>query len=1206
MVDVNADRNLLFGLLALENGLITQDKFVAALRAWIRNQGRQFADYLVDSGDLDSGQRGVVQAMVVQHEKKHDDRTEQGLAAVTAGRSARESVVALGNTEIGATLTQTGYGLESTQADADAQRSAGYSVGSTTSNGQRFRVLRPHARGGLGAVFVALDTELHREVALKTILDRHADDPTSRARFLLEAEVTGGLEHPGIVPVYGLGTSDSGRPYYAMRFIKGDTFKEVIDHFHGEPDRKSAGSSQGEAGCVSAGSQAAGQSWTRSAKARCASASTLAFRQLLRRFLDVCDAIEYAHSRSVLHRDIKPANIIVGKHGETLVVDWGLAKAQGRPDAGFADERPLLPSSASGSSETLPGRALGTPSYMSPEQARGDLEHLGPRSDVYSLGATLYCVLTGKPPFEGDVPSVIEAVLRGAFQPPRSLVPSIDRALEAICLKAMALDPANRYATPKALAEDVERWMADEPVAAYRESWARTLTRWLTRHRTGVTALGAAMLVALAGLAAVLGVQARANGQLTAKNTELDVALRREAQVRKEAETNFNMAKKAVEDYLTSVSENTLLKQQDSVDIRSLRQELLRTALKYYKGFVNQRSNDPNLRRQLANAYFRVGEITQEIDSRAEAIDAFHSAQSIWEALAAADPGNDETLGRLADCHLAIGKQKGALGDLQGAMRSFDQARAILGPLAARHADLASDQARLADCYSEIGIIQGKLQSGDQGLKSLAKASAIQRVLIGRYPAEIRYRQRLAEIINVQGFVFSIRLEHSEAIRCFEEVQKICQSLLDQVTTGPKPVKLLDLLALSHYNIATIHVAKRQFDKALESLEKSLKYRSELAVAHPSVTRFRENLGESFEVIADIQHRAHQDEQALASLKMSIDILEKLIQSHPDQARLHAWLGRSFNTLGYFHDELRHNIPAIPAFQRAVKEQERAIALSPDDNEYKVLCSVHLDNLGEQYVDLGEVDRGLSYYRQEIQLRRQLFAAHPEKRVYLLGLAEALSTQGNIQRHAGDSTAARGSFSDARALLERGAVAAPGDQEFRVRLGAALIREASALADLRALEKARPLLQRAVRTLSNASLSSTEEPLLHELRSEALWALARIFRDLNDTAAVDRVDAQRVVVWQDRPAVELAAFALKQTSQAALIGYGKTPVSPAALSVRNLDLDQAAANLELAITRGFRDLRMLQTYPDSPILLSRKDLDLPIMDMVFPEPPFAD
>src|SRR5581483_7522596 len=273
----------------------------------------------------------------------------------------------------------------------EADRTVTYAVGLTSSEGQRFRVLRPHAKGGLGAVFVALDGELHREVAVKQILDRHADDPISRQRFLLEAEITGGLEHPGIVPVYGLGTYGDGRPYYAMRFIRGDSLKEAIERFHSdwslkrEPGRR-----------------------------------TLALQNLLRRFLDVCDAIEYAHSRGVLHRDIKPGNIIVGKHGETLVVDWGLAKATGRSDPqGVSGEKTLVPASGSGSSETLPGSALGTPAYMSPEQAEGDLEHLGPRSDVYSLGATLYCLLTGRPPVENDdLGAVLRAVQQGEFSPP--------------------------------------------------------------------------------------------------------------------------------------------------------------------------------------------------------------------------------------------------------------------------------------------------------------------------------------------------------------------------------------------------------------------------------------------------------------------------------------------------------------------------------------------------------------------------------------------------------------------------------------------------------------------------------------------------------------------------------------------------------------------------------------------------------------------
>jgi eukaryotic-like serine/threonine-protein kinase len=1179
-----ADSNFLFGLLALQTGMIDQAALMAAFHAWTQDKARSIAEILLGQGVIDAGDREALEALAAKHVMRHGGDVEKSLAAVPVPRSIVTELASIETTEATADAFLSPLADApgvTVRGDGNPDSHARMSMGGAVGNGQRFRILRPHARGGLGAVFVAIDAELNREVALKQILDQHADNSISRSRFLVEAQITGGLEHPGIVPVYGLGHDGDGRPYYAMRFIRGDSLKEAIDRFHQRENTQSLSPLVGEGqhgGAVRAPT----------------GSRDLELRKLLSRFLDVCNAIDYAHSRGVIHRDIKPANIIVGNHGETLVVDWGLAKPIGRVEPGTESvERLLTPSSMGGSAVTIPGSTLGTPAYMSPEQADGRLDRLGPWSDVYSLGATLYCLLTGRPPYEGDaVRAVLGAVQKGEFARPRKLDPSIDKALEAVCLKAMALKPEDRYGTPRALADDIEHWLADEPVKAYPERRLERLGRWLRQHRTWT----------YAAVTSLIGITLAA----TVAATLIEGGRRREERARKEAETNFVMAQDAVKDYLTSVSENMLLKQQDSVDLRGLRQELLNTALKYYKNFVNQRYNDPNLRQQLANAYFRVGQITQEIDSHVEAIEAFHSAQTIWEALAAADPENKEFPGHLTDCHLAIGEQKSSLGDLQGALASFNQALAVIEPLAPRHRDLALDQQRLADCYSAIGIVQGRLHSGDQGLDNIEKARSIQQALLARFPAEMKYRKRLAEIMNYQGFVYFQRLDYDNANRCFVEGQEICQSILDRVGTGPKPVSTLNFLALSHYNIATIHMEKGQFDRALEALEKSLEYRSELVAAHPSVTRFRESLGETHEVIAGIQHRAHQDDKAFASLRMSIEILDKLVQSHPEQARHHRSMGRSWNALGFFHDELRHNLEAIPAFEKAVKEQEQAVALAPDDNEYKVLLGNHLENLGEQYVDLGQVDRGLPYYKQGIQIRRQLFTAHPEKRAYRLELTEALSRLGTIQRHAGDATAARATFLDGRSLLERAAAASPGDQGLPVSLGAALLREALALADLREPEQARSSLERSVKTLSDASVSSTEVDQRREWRSEALWELARILRVLKNTAEAERVDALRVALWQDRPPAELADLALKETSRAASIGYGKTPVPSVALAVRELDLDQAASNLRLAIARGFRDLPALESHPDSHLLFSRADVQLLIMDMAFPDRPFGD
>ena len=336
-----------------------------------------------------------------------------------------------------------------------------YSVGSATADGQRFRVLRPHARGGLGAVFVALDAELNREVALKQILDQHADDPASRQRFLLEAEITGGLEHPGIVPVYGLGTTaTAGRTTPC-----------------------------GSSAATASRRRSSASTTTRTSKTDPGRRS-LALRKLLRRFVDVCNAIDYAHSRGVLHRDIKPANIIVGKHGETLVVDWGLAKAIGQ--VGARSRRasgPLVPPLGQRHRRDAARLGAGHAGLHEPRAGRGRARPAGPRQRRLQPGrdALLPADRHGRRSRATTSARSSERSRQGDFPPPREVDPSIDRALEAVCLKAMALKPEDRYASCRALADDVERWMADEPVSAYRDPGPHApCSVGLQKHRTAV------------------------------------------------------------------------------------------------------------------------------------------------------------------------------------------------------------------------------------------------------------------------------------------------------------------------------------------------------------------------------------------------------------------------------------------------------------------------------------------------------------------------------------------------------------------------------------------------------------------------------------------------------------------------------------------------------------------------------------------------
>jgi WD40 repeat protein/serine/threonine protein kinase len=466
--DGNAERELLFGLLALQVGLVEQENLLAAFRSWTQDRTRSLADELAKCGTLSAEDQSTLEQLVERHMARHGGDAERSLAALRANPPGSPA-------ENGGAS----WSLETIAHIPDASRlrsraeATGVELPGPAAYGGRFRILRPHASGGLGIVSVALDSDLNREVALKKMRPELADDPDSRGRFLLEAEVTGLLEHPGVVPVYGLGTDGAGRPFYAMRFVRGESLREAAERFHQE------------------GADGGPERRTRS----------LEWRHLLKRFVDVCNVIAYAHSRGVVHRDLKPANVLLGPFGETLVVDWGLAKVIGSETIESKGEKSLRPASVSGFHETMAGMAVGTPAYMSPEQAEGRTDAAGPAVDVYGLGATLYHMLTGYAPLDdADMATLLRRARGGEVPPARQRNRMAPPALEAVCRKAMALRPQDRYASPRELAEEIEHWLADEPVSVHRGSLSTRLTRWGRRHRTAAVGIAALLVAAVAAL----------------------------------------------------------------------------------------------------------------------------------------------------------------------------------------------------------------------------------------------------------------------------------------------------------------------------------------------------------------------------------------------------------------------------------------------------------------------------------------------------------------------------------------------------------------------------------------------------------------------------------------------------------------------------------------------------------------------------------
>jgi serine/threonine-protein kinase len=837
--------------------------------------------------------------------KQHGGDPEASLAAVSSLGSVRDDLGRLDDTDLQASLV------------AAASRSAGPGKEEATANdtpssrraGGRFRILRFHREGGLGRVYVARDEELGREVALKEIHPDKADAADLRGRFVLEAEINGGLEHPGIVPVYSLGTYEDGRPFYAMRFVEGDSLKEAIEAYHKEHPQPDP--------------------------------DAIEFRKLLGRFVDVCEAIAFAHSKGVLHRDLKPHNVMLGRYGETLLIDWGLAKATGRrepagPDA--AGKATLVPPSGSGHAPTI--GVLGSPPYMSPEQAAGAVDSLGPATDVYGLGAILFALLTGEPPAEGKTTGeILDRVRRGDIRTPRSLNPHIPRALEEICLKAISANPGKRYSAAIALAEDVERWLAGEPVAAWIEPFSTRVRRWGRRHRTLVTTTAVGVVMMLVGTAIVLAEQTRARFELKAKNDQLIVAneeiTKANANLLAASErerARFNLAIDAVKLFHGEVTQDLLLKQKQ---FEGLRTKLIQGAAEFYGKLEEmlRDQTDPSSRASLGQCYYELGELTNAIGSKPAALAVHRKALAVRRALAN-DLGPDAgTQTEFARSLIAVGTLHWAIGETVQAMSSYKEAVDLIEGIAGTLKSADPTRAVQAMAYQQMGRLLLESSHPTEALTSYERALAIQQALASADPRVVQFQRDVASIYVSIGTLFANIGKPKEALTAFESAQKLQQELPG---SDPKDTQALNDLARSLDFTATR--VRYTGGDALPVYLRAREIWQKLMHDNPNIIQFQSNLANTDMYIGMTLQRSGRLTDALQAHQRAIEVYQRLERIDATSAEFR-W--KHAQTLGFvagIRTEARQRSEAVAAWREAITLYGR-VATPTHFDLYNLACS---------------------------------------------------------------------------------------------------------------------------------------------------------------------------------------------------------------------------------------------------------------------------
>ena len=918
------DLDLLFGTLAVEAGFISASQFQTAYE-FFRDYGvATLAQVLLEQRLITPLVRAEIDQLVRVRLDDHKGSIREVISSIKNVQT-QAVLQALEERKLGGTVV---YNPNS-PAQVDDRHVLVETVHWQSEARSRYTLTRVHGKGGLGQVWLAIDTHLNREVALKEVLPRKQSDLETTSRLMKEAQITGQLEHPNIVPVYELARDANEKPFYTMRFLRGESLSQRIKE-----------------------------------RGKTIDANSLELRELLTIFVSVCNAMAYAHARGVIHRDLKPQNIMLGGYGEVMVVDWGLAKLINAPHED-SDQRKIQVVDVDNLTATQDGNLLGSPAYMSPEQADGQVSLLDARTDIYGLGSILFAILIGDAPHRGsrtgnaikDTISMMRRISDGPTPHVRDLNAKLPKALDAICAKAMAKKRTERYSTASDLAADITRWLGDEPVSVHRPPFPERCLRWLRRHRTWAQAIAVSLvLVAIAtSTAAVLVSHARdrvavaLDSEQRAHN-ETERALDAERLAKAEATRRFKEARDTIDKSLTGVSEAL----QFFPGVEPARRQLLEQAAADYERFAEEKSDNPELRLESGRARMRLGDVRRLLIQHAPADQAYRSAQATFRELAASAADNSEYQFELASSDVRLGILLTTTGPHDEAERRFQQASEILDRLIAKQtetksaaavrfrlekAGVAINQALLLNKTSQFDAARQRLVSAESELQTLDASTR-----------NVEVTARLAKTRAELGQQLLMLGQASESVAKLRSAIKTFQSLSHQ---SPDHPPYLEGLAAAQLTLANAFRSLGRDGDVIESYEASIRDFDLLLKARPGIPYYLESLAivrtDLAQTLSQIGNNHAAKEQAAQALAQFID----LVNSHPDVHRYHEEHATATQTFGLILRNLNDDANAETAFEGAIQRFDELANTVPDVPEYRRRLANAKSSLGRLYQKLG-------------------------------------------------------------------------------------------------------------------------------------------------------------------------------------------------------------------------------------------------------------